>query len=71
MRDGLVVASERERELKIAEKELLACISHDLKTPIANISGYCEGIIDGIVKEEKDIKRYANIILKKVKVLTQ
>lgn len=71
MRDGLVVASERERELKIAEKELLACISHDLKTPIANISGYCEGIIDGIVKEEKDIKRYANIILKKVKVLTK
>ena len=71
MRDGLVVASEREGELKIAEKELLACISHDLKTPIANISGYCEGIIDGIVKEEKDIKRYANIILKKVKVLTK
>lgn len=71
MRDSLMVAREREEKLKIAEKELLACISHDLKTPIANISGYCEGIIDGIVKEEKDVKRYAGIILKKSKVLTK
>lgn len=71
MRDSLLVASEKAEKLKIAEKELLACISHDLKTPIANISGYCEGIIDGVVKEEKDVKRYARIILKKVKVLTK
>lgn len=71
MRDGLLVASEEAGKLKVAEKELLACISHDLKTPIANISGYCEGIIDGVVKEEKDVKRYAGIILKKVKVLTK
>ena len=45
MRDSLVVAREKEENIKRAEKELLACISHDLKTPIANISGYCEGII--------------------------
>lgn len=76
MRDSLVFSSEREKKLKIAEKELLACISHDLKTPIANISGYCEGIIDGVVKdgvvkEERDIKRYAGIILKKARVLSK
>ena len=71
MRDGLMVSKEREENLKIAEKELLACISHDLKTPIANISGYCEGIIDGVVKEERDVKRYAGIILKKARALTK
>lgn len=71
MREELMISSEKEKKLKIAEKELLACISHDLKTPIANISGYCEGIIDGVVKEEKDVKRYAGIILKKVRVLTK
>lgn len=71
MRESLIISREREKKLKIAEKELLACISHDLKTPISNISGYCEGIIDGIVKEERDIKRYAGIILKKAKVLTK
>lgn len=71
MRDWLMVSKEREESLKRSEKELLACVSHDFKTPLSNISGYCEGIIDGIVKEEKDIKRYAGIILKKSKVLTK
>ncbi|NKF05814.1 HAMP domain-containing histidine kinase [Clostridium gasigenes] len=71
MRDSLKVSREREETLKKAEKELLACISHDLKTPISNISGYCEGILDGVVKEENQIKRYAGIILKKSKVLTK
>lgn len=71
MRDSLVVAREKEENIKRAEKELLACISHDLKTPIANISGDCEGIIDGVVKEEKDIKRYIGIILKKSRVLNK
>lgn len=71
MRDNLKEAKESEKRLKKSEKELIACISHDLKTPIASISGYCEGIIDGVVREEKDIKRYCSIILKKSRVLTK
>ncbi|MGH4123429.1 MAG: ATP-binding protein [Clostridium sp.] len=71
MRDNLRKAKDLEEKLKKSEKELIACISHDLKTPIASISGYCEGIIDGVVKEERDIKRYSNIILKKARVLTK
>jgi signal transduction histidine kinase len=71
MRDTLMIARELEQKLKKSEKELIACISHDLKTPIASISGYCEGIIDGVVKEDVDIKRYSNIILKKARVLTK
>lgn len=71
MRDSLVDASQKEAQLKVAEKELLACISHDLKTPISNISGYCEGILDGVVTERVDVQRYAGIILKKAKALTK
>jgi len=71
MRDNLRTSKESEEKLKKSEKELIACISHDLKTPIASITGYCEGIIDGVVKDEMDIKRYSNIILKKAKILTK
>lgn len=71
MRDNLKDSRDNEAKLKRNEKELLACISHDLKTPISSISGYCEGIIDGVVKSEDDIKRYASIILKKARVLTK
>lgn len=71
MRDNLKDSRDSEAKLKRNEKELLACISHDLKTPISSISGYCEGILDGIVKSEDDVKRYASIILKKSHVLTK
>jgi len=71
MRDELRVSKEKEEKLRKNEKELLACISHDLKTPLSSISGYVEGIRDGIVKDEEGIKRYSNIILKKSKELSK
>lgn len=71
MRDELRISKDREEALKKDEKELLACISHDLKTPLSSISGYVEGIRDGVVKNEVGIKRYSNIILKKSKELSK
>ena len=35
-------------------KELIANISHDLKTPITNIIGYVEGIRDGVANSPKE-----------------
>lgn len=69
MRDELKYSKEREESLKKSEKELLACISHDLKTPLCSITGYVEGIRDGVVKEKEGIERYSNIVLKKSKEL--
>lgn len=43
-------------------KKLIACISHDLKTPITTLKGYIEGLQDGIVKDEKMFKRYLQVI---------
>jgi signal transduction histidine kinase len=34
-------------------KELIANISHDLKTPISSIQGYLEALLDGVVSPEK------------------
>jgi signal transduction histidine kinase len=69
MRGEIIDSKEKEEKFKRNEKELLACISHDLKTPLSSISGYVEGIRDGIVNDEEGIKRYSNIILKKSKEL--
>ncbi|WP_346895093.1 HAMP domain-containing sensor histidine kinase [Clostridium sp. UBA7503] len=71
MRGEMIDSKEKEERLKRNEKELLACISHDLKTPLSSISGYVEGIRDGIVNDEDGIKRYSNIILKKSKELSK
>ena len=35
-------------------QELLGTISHEIRTPLANIEGYMQGLMDGIVPEEPE-----------------
>jgi signal transduction histidine kinase len=46
-------------------KELIANISHDLKTPITTIKGYVEGIRDGVANNPEKIERYVQTIYTK------
>ena len=50
-------------------KELLANISHDLKTPITSIIGYVEGIRDGVANSPKKMERYIQTIYTKARDL--
>lgn len=71
MRSELYHSSLREQAFKEKETLLLASISHDLKTPLASITGYVEGILCDIVEEKEDIKNYAEIILNKATSLNR
>ena len=68
LRSDLEYSNENGRKLKEKEKLLMAYISHDLRTPIATISGYVEGIHNDIVKGDR-IHEYTAIILKKIGML--
>ncbi len=68
LRSELSFSKENEKKLKEKEKLLMAYISHDLKTPIATISGYIEGIYSGIIKGEH-VHEYTSIVLKKIQML--
>lgn len=70
LREELLFARNKEAKLKKKEKMLLAYISHDLRTPIAIISCYVEGIHAGIVSGERQ-KEYTIIILNKIKMLNK
>ncbi|MBN2571472.1 MAG: hypothetical protein JXA68_05040 [Ignavibacteriales bacterium] len=64
---------EQLKKLEIYRKQFLANVSHELKTPIFNIQGYIETLIDGgledlsirkeyLLKASKNIDRMTNII---------
>ena len=55
--------SVREREkYEEAKKQLLAGISHDLRTPLTSIKAYVEGLRDGIANTEEKKRRYYDAI---------
>lgn len=43
-------------------KELIASISHDLKTPITSINGFTDGILDGVADTPEKQEAYIRII---------
>jgi signal transduction histidine kinase len=53
---------EKERELERMRREFVAGVSHELKTPVALIKGYAEGIKDGIAEGQKK-EQYLDIIV--------
>ncbi|MBR6257385.1 MAG: two-component sensor histidine kinase [Lachnospiraceae bacterium] len=48
-------------------KEFLANVSHELKTPIALIQGYAEGLKDGIIEDQESRDYYCDVIMDETK----
>src|SRR5918996_2829513 len=61
----------RERELEQARKELMASVSHDLRTPLASIRAMVESINDGVVTDPATVKRYLKTLEVEVENLSQ
>ncbi len=62
-------AEEQLLKAKNSRDLLLSYISHELKTPVSSILGYVNGILDGIIIEEKDQKAALQIISSKTLTL--
>jgi signal transduction histidine kinase len=66
----LVEARERERALEASRRELVAWISHDLRTPLAGIRATAEALADGVVTDADATARYHHLILADAERLT-
>ncbi|WML56631.1 HAMP domain-containing sensor histidine kinase [Neobacillus sp. PS2-9] len=65
MRTKLKESIEKQVAYEENRRELIANISHDLKTPITTIKGYVEGIRDGVANSPEKIDRYLQTIYSK------
>lgn len=50
-------------------KELIASISHDIRTPLTSIKAYVEGLLDHVANTPERQERYLRVIQKKANVL--
>ncbi len=53
---------QRKQELNEKRQEFIANVSHELKTPIALIQGYAEGLKEGVTEDAESRNYYLNVI---------
>ena len=74
---GLTVAHERlakartrERALEASRRELVAWVSHDLRTPLAGLRAMAEALEDQVVVDPREVSQYHSQIRREVDRLT-
>lgn len=67
MRAHLKADSEKIVKLEDDRRQLLTNVAHDLKGPLTSISGYAEGLYDGVANTEEKKLRYLRTIMEKAK----
>ncbi len=58
MADALQTVDEQKHALEKTRRDLIAWISHDLRTPLTAIQAMNEAILDGVVSDPPSIERY-------------
>jgi signal transduction histidine kinase len=57
-RRRMAAMTERERALETSRRELVAWVSHDLRTPIAGIRAMVEALDDGVIAHPDEVRQY-------------
>jgi signal transduction histidine kinase len=71
MAERLEAAFARERALEVSRRDLVAAVSHDLRTPLATTRAMIEAITDGVVSEPDEVQRYLGLMLHEVHHLSR
>jgi len=67
----LDASRDRERSLEASRRELVAWVSHDLRSPIAAVRAMAEALEDGVVDDADSVLRYHRSIRQETERLSQ
>lgn len=70
MGDELQKSFARQQELEQARRDLIAAVSHDLRTPLTSIRAMIEALADGVVTEPPTVQRYYGTIRSQIENLS-
>lgn len=70
MGDELQKSFARQRELEQARRDLIAAVSHDLRTPLTSIRAMIEALADGVVAEPEMVQRYYGTVRAQIQNLS-
>src|SRR3984893_239613 len=68
--ERLAQARSRERALEASRRELVAWVSHDLRTPLAGLRAMAEALEDQVVVDPREVSNYHSQIRREVDRLT-
>ncbi len=71
MAEQLELAQDRQRELEALRRDLVAWVSHDLRTPLTSIRAMLEALADGIVDDPETVQRYYRAAQHDIRSLSQ
>jgi signal transduction histidine kinase len=71
MAEQLEAAFEKQKELEQARRQVVAAVSHDLRTPLSAMRVMVESINDGVVSEPETVGRYLRTLQAEIKYLSQ
>jgi DNA-binding response OmpR family regulator/HAMP domain-containing protein len=71
MAERLEAAFERQRAMERARRDLVASVSHDLRTPLATTRAMVEALSDGVVAEPSEVRRYLGLIHREIQHLSR
>jgi signal transduction histidine kinase len=67
---ALLHYTRKTRELAAMQLQFVAGVSHELRTPLTVITGAAHNLLSGVVREPKQVERYAKLIADQARQLT-
>lgn len=65
-RESLRLSREHERSLEQSRRELVAFMSHDLRTPLAGLRALAEGLEDGVIEDQEAALRQMRLTVERM-----